>query len=38
MGKTRKREPIKKEKGSKRKSFDRKERRELKKIEIKEYI
>jgi len=38
MGKTRKREPIKKEKGSKKKDFERKNRRENKKIDIQEYI
>ena len=33
MGKTRKFEPIRKEKGSKRKKFDRKDRRKIKKTD-----
>ena len=37
MGKTRKREPIKKEKGSKRKDFDRKDRRDNKKVNINDF-
>lgn len=34
MGKTRKFEPIRKEKGSKRKKFDRKDRRNIKKADV----
>lgn len=37
MGKTIKKEPIKKDKGSKRKDFDKKDRRENKKVNINEF-
>jgi hypothetical protein len=37
MGKTSKKEPIRKEKGSKKKDFDRKDRRENKRLNVNDY-